>query len=173
MHRSCVVLQLCWGAADVQPSRADRHPDTPVSTTWSFPGSFCNCYYRTHLDDTCSFPEKGRKKKKSIKKSKIRPSTLKYITGKGSAIKTVFATSPKCIFKDSFKNCSDVELYNSDAIQQLSDDDQHCALCETRNLKIIKLLGLMGAETRAVQKIITIHDEIHNVGILTGRSGPD
>lgn len=99
---------------------------------------------QTHLDDTCTFPEK---------KKNTRPSTLKYITLTGSAINTVFATSPKCIFKDSFKNCFDVELYNSDAIQQLSDDDQHCALCETRNLKIIiKLLGLMGDETRVVHQ---------------------
>lgn len=47
----------------------------------------------------------------------------------------------------------DVDLYNSDAIQQLSDDDQHCALCEIRNLKIIiKLLGLMGDETRVIHQ---------------------
>lgn len=126
---------------------------------------------QTHLDYTCTFPEK----KRGGQGGEIGPSTLKYITLTGSAINTVFATSPKCIFKDSFKNCFDVDLYNSDAIQQLSDDDQHCALCGTRNLKIIiKLLGLMGDETRVVhQKKRKIHDEMHNVGILTGKSGPD
>jgi len=63
---------------------------------------------QTHLDNTCTFPEK--------KKKNIGPSTLKYITLTGSAINTVFATSPKCIFKDSSKNRFDVDLCNSDAI---------------------------------------------------------
>lgn len=42
------------------------------------------------------------------------------------------------------------------------------------NSKIItKLLGLMGDKTRVVHQKKKIHDEIHNVGILTGKSGPD
>lgn len=116
-------------------------PETPSQQPW---GSLVIAVTRdSNSDDTCTFPEK----------KKLGPGTLKYITLAGSAISTVFATSPKCIFKDSFKNCFDVDLYNSDAIQQLSDDDQHCALCEIRNLKIIiKLLGLMGDETRAIHQ---------------------
>lgn len=152
MHSSCVVLQLFSPSVDVQSNHSDRHLDTPVSTTLGFLGYFCNCFYQI-LKLTYTIPLLFQKRKKNKNKKKIGPSTLKYITLTGSAINTVFATSPKCIFKDSFKNCFDVDLYNSDAIQQLSDDDQHCALCETRNLKIIiKLLGLMGDETRVVHQ---------------------
>lgn len=122
-------------------SNLSQAPEIPSQQPW---GSLVIAVTRdSNLDDTCTFPEK----------KKLGPGTLKYITLAGSAISTVFATSPKCIFKDSFKNCFDVDLYNSDAIQQLSDDDQHCALCEIRNLKIIiKLLGLMGDETRAIHQ---------------------
>lgn len=60
MHSSCVVLQLFSQSADVQSNHSDRHLDTPVSTTLGFLGYFCDCFYQTqtHLDDTCTFPEK-------------------------------------------------------------------------------------------------------------------
>lgn len=128
--------QSSW-ATKPQPGTRDLQ-----STALGLLGHSCHCCdqrLRRHLH----FPEK----------KKLGPGTLKYITLAGSAISTVFATSPKCVFKGSFKNCFDVDLYNSDAIQQLSDDDQRCALCEIRNLKIIiKLLGFMGDEPRVIHQ---------------------
>lgn len=140
---SCVIPQLSPEPAEPR-ANLRQAPETPNQQFWgSWVIPVIALTGDSNPDDTCTFPEK----------KKLGPSTLKYITLAGSAISTVFATSPKCIFKDSFKNCFDVDLYNSDAIQQLSDDDQHCALCETRNLKIIiKLLGLMGDETRVIHQ---------------------
>lgn len=128
--------QSSWATSRAQPGTRDPQP-----TALGLPGHSCD--QRLKLGRHLHFS----------RKEKLGPSSLKYITLAGSAISTVFATSPKCIFKDSFKNCFDVDLCNSDAIQQLSDDDQHCALCEIRNLKIIiKLLGLMGDETRVIHQ---------------------
>lgn len=86
-------------------------------------------------------------------KKKIGPSTLKYITLTGSAVDTVFATSPKCIFKDSFKNC-----FMLVCIIQMPYDS--CVMMTSvvlymklENSKIItKLLGLMGDKTRVVHQ---------------------
>lgn len=142
------VLELCRPPAVPRaakpPANLSQAPETPHQQPWGSLVIPATAVTRDwNADDTCIFP--GKKK--------LGPSTLKYITLAGSAISTVFATSPKCIFKDSFKNRFDVDLYNSDAIQQLSDDDQRCALCEIRNLKIIiKLLGLMGDETRVIHQ---------------------
>lgn len=142
------VLELCRPQAVPRaaepPANLSQAPETSNQQPWgSWVIPVTAVTRDSNSDDTCTFPGKKR----------LGPSTLKYITLAGSAISTVFATSPKCVFKGSFKNCFDVDLYNSDAIQQLSDDDQRCALCEIRNLKIIiKLLGLMGDETRVIHQ---------------------
>lgn len=141
------VLELCRPQAvprAAEPPNLSQAPETSNQQPWgSWVIPVTAVTRDSNSDDTCTFPEK----------KKLGPGTLKYITLAGSAISTVFATSPKCVFKGSFKNCFDVDLYNSDAIQQLSDDDQRCALCEIRNLKIIiKLLGLMGDETRVIHQ---------------------
>lgn len=120
---SCVVPQL--SPEQLSHQKPQPGTKTPSQQPWGslvIPGTAVT--RDSNSDDTCTFPEK----------KKLGPSTLKYITLAGSAISTVFATSPKCIFKDSFKNCFDVDLYNSDAIQQLSDDDQP-ALCFMWNQK--------------------------------------
>lgn len=116
------VLELCRPQAVPRaaepPASLSQAPETSNQQPWgSWVIPVTAVTRDSNSDDTSTFPEK----------KKLGPSTLKYITLAGSAISTVFATSPKCVFKGSFKNCFDVDLYNSDAIQQLSDDGP--ALC--------------------------------------------